>query len=75
MTALLGNALFALAPVNTWGLMEWIIFIIVLAAVCGIAYAVVNYCGFVIPPIVLRIFLIVVVAAFAIVAIRFLLSL
>jgi hypothetical protein len=69
------NALLAVAPVGTWGLMEWVIFLIILAAVIAIAYAALNYFGIQVPPIILRIILIVVVAAFAILAIRFLLSL
>lgn len=69
------TAVLALAPVNTWGLVEWFIFIIVIAAVCGITYAALQHFGIAIPPIILRIIGIVLVAAFAIVAIRFLLSL
>lgn len=69
------TAVLALAPVNTWGLGEWFVCIIVIAALCGITYAVLQYYGITIPPIFLRILGIVVVAAFAIIAIRFLLSL
>lgn len=69
------TALLALAPVNTWGLVEWFIFVIVIAAACGIVYLALEYFGIKIPPIFLRILGIVLVAAFAIMAIRFLLSL
>lgn len=71
----MSRALLAIAPVASWGLVDWFILIIVLAAVIGITYAVLNYFGVQIPPIFIRIVLIVIVAAFAIVAIRFLLSL
>ena len=69
------NALIALAPVNTWGIVEWFVFIIIIAAVCGITYLALQHFGITIPPIFLRILGIVLVAAFAILAIRFLLSL
>ena len=71
----MSTALLALAPVATWGIVEWFVFIIIIAAVCGITYSVLQYFGVAIPPIFLRILGIVLVAAFAIIAIRFLLSL
>lgn len=48
---------------------------LIIAAICGIAYAALNYFGVQIPPIVLKIIGIVLVAALAIIAVRFLLSL
>lgn len=69
------NSLLAVAPVAMWGLEQWVIFLIVIAAALGILYAVCQYYGFPIPPIFLRIVGIVLVAAFAILAIRFLFSL
>ena len=69
------STVLAIAPVNTWGLVEWFVFIIIIAAVCGITYAALQHFGVTIPPIFLRILGIVLVAAFAILAIRFLLSL
>lgn len=67
-------ALFALNP-GGWTIGEIVIAIIVIAAICGIAYAALNYFGVQIPPIVLKIIGIVLVAALAIIAVRFLLSL
>jgi membrane protein YdbS with pleckstrin-like domain len=66
------NALLALAPVKTWTVEDWIVFIVVLAAVIGVVYAALNYFGVTIPPVVTRIVLIVVVAVLAILAVRFL---
>ena len=69
------NVLLALAPVGTWGILEWFIFAIIFAAVLGITYLALQYFGVTIPPIFLRIVGIFLVSAFAILAIRFLLSL
>ncbi len=69
------HALLALAPVNSWGLAEWFIAVIVLAAVVGITKLSMQYFGIEVPDILWKIVAIVVVAAFAIIAIRFLLSL
>lgn len=69
------RALLAVAPVRSWELIDWAIFIIVICAVVGIVYTALNYFGVSIPPVLLRIVGIVIVAAFAILAIRFLLSL
>lgn len=69
------NALLAMAPAGAWGMQEWIIFAVVVAAVVGIVYAAFQYFGIPIPPILLKIVGIVAVAAFAIICIRFLFSL
>jgi hypothetical protein len=69
------NALLAIAPVATWGIQEWFVFIIVLAAVIGIVYLALQYFGIEVPTIIWRIILIVIVAAVAIMAVRFLFSL
>lgn len=64
-----------LAAVGAWSFGEVIVAIIIIAAVLGIAYAALNYFGVQIPPVVLKIIGIVLIAALAIVAVRFLLSL
>lgn len=69
------NTLLGVAPVRTWALEDWFVAIIVLAAVVGIVLAVLNYFNVPVPPIVLRIVGIVLVAALAIVAVRFLFTL
>lgn len=67
--------LLALGPVANWSIVDWVVTIIILAAVVGIAIATCQDFGITVPPVVWRIFGIVIVAAFAILAIRFLLSL
>lgn len=67
--------LMALQRVETWGFGEWIIAIIVIGSILGIAFLVLQYNEITVPPIILRIFMIVLIAAVAIVAVRFLLSL
>jgi hypothetical protein len=69
------NALLALAPVAAWGLVDWVICIIIVAAVIAVMYVALNQFGITIPPWAVRIFWILVVAVVAILAIRFLLSL
>jgi hypothetical protein len=68
------NALLALAPVGAWGIGEWIIAIIVIAACVGVMYVALNYFGVQIPPWAIRIFWIVVVACVAVFAVRLMLS-
>lgn len=67
--------LFALAPLAAWGIVEWVIAIIIIAAVIGIMFVALRQFGVSIPPFVVQIFWIVVCAAVAIVAIRIVLSL
>jgi hypothetical protein len=69
------NGLLAIAPVATWTLENWFVAIIIVAAVVGIVYLALQYFGVEIPPIVLRIIGIVIVAAIAIIAVRFLFTL
>ncbi len=59
-------ALLAVGPVAAWTLGDWLVAVVVIAAVVGIVYAATNYFGIPIPPIVLRIVSIVLVAALAI---------
>ncbi len=72
------NALFAqrgaLPPMGAWGFGEIIIAIIVIAACVGIMYVALRVFGVGIPPWVVQIFWIVVVAFVAIFAIRLLLG-
>jgi uncharacterized membrane protein len=69
------NILFAVTPVSTWSILDYLVFAIIVAAVVGITYAALQYFGIEVPSVVQRIVLIVAVAAFAILAIRFLFSL
>ena len=69
------NILFAVTPVSTWGILDYLVFAIIVAAVVGITYAALQYFGIEVPSVIQRIVLIVAVAAFAILAIRFLFSL
>ncbi len=61
--------------VHAWGLVDWLIFIVIAAACIGITYMALQYFGVTIPDIAVRIFWIVVVAVLAILAIRFVASL
>lgn len=69
MSALLANA------VATWTLGEILIAIVVVGAVVGIVYLALQFFGVSVPPVVVKIFWIVVIAVVAIIAIRFLLAL
>ncbi len=60
---------------NAWSFGDVVVAIIIVAAVLGILYAVLQYFGIPFPQIVLKIIGIVLIAALAIVAVRFLLSL
>ncbi len=68
------NVLLA-AAVGGWSIGEIVIAIVVIAAVVAVCYVALNQFGVAIPPWVIRIFWICVVAVVAIFAIRFLLSL
>ncbi len=68
-------ALLAISPASTWSLGDWLIAVVIIAACVGVAYLALNYFGIQIPQVLVRIFMICVVCAFAIVAIRFLFSL
>lgn len=72
MLSLLGDVVVANGG---WGIGHVLIAIIVIAAVVGITYAALKEFGVAIPAVVIKIFWIVVVAALAILAIKFLLSL
>ena len=64
--------MFALAPVRTWDLQEWVVAIVIIAAVFAVVYYSLQYFGIPFPPLLLKIIGIVLVAVFAIAAIRFL---
>lgn len=61
--------------IGGYSLVQIAIFIVVILAVCGIVYAAAQYFGIPVPPILVKIVGIVVVAALAILAIRFVASL
>ena len=63
-----------LAVIGAWGLSDILIAIVVIAAVVAIVYAALNYFGMTIPPVVVKIFWIVVIAVLAILAIKFIIS-
>lgn len=72
------NALLAqvrVVPAASWSLGEILIAVVVLAAIVAIVYAALQYFSVSIPPVVVRIFWILVVAVLAILAVKFLLSL
>ena len=70
------GTLLALAPVGTWGLQEWIIFIVIITAAIGVAYLVMTRVFGVVPPAWLVQILWICLAAFvAVMAIRFLFTL
>ncbi len=57
--------------IATWGLVDIIIFIVIIAACVGIMYIALQQFGVSIPPFIVKIFWIVVVCIVAIIAIRF----
>lgn len=69
------NAFAQLHHVGTWGLGEFLVAIVVIAALLAVVYKILAYLEFPIPAVAVQIFWIVVCAALAIWAIRFLLSL
>lgn len=60
---------------GAWDLEKVLIWVVVICALVGIAIAACQYFGVVVPPVIWRIIAIVVVAAVAILAIKFLLAL
>ncbi len=66
------NALLAIAPIASWGLVEWAVAVIIIAGVVIIAIKVLNYMGITIPAIFWQIFWIVVLVVIAVLAIKFL---
>lgn len=62
-------------PMSAWGIADFLVLIVLLGAAIAITYVALNYFGVAIPDWVIKIFWIVVVAAVAIFAIRFLFSL
>lgn len=68
-------SLLAISSASTWGLQEWFIAVIILAAVIGIVYLALREFGIVVPAAFGRILMIVVVAVIAVLAIRFLFTL
>ncbi len=67
--------LLALAPVGTWGIGDFLIAIVVIAAAVGITYIALRVFGVTIPGWLVQIFWICIAAVVAIFAIRFVLSL
>lgn len=70
----MNNALLALAPVGTWGIVEWLICIIIVCAAIGITRLALQYFGVEVPAIIWRIAMICVIAVIAIIAIKFIVS-
>jgi hypothetical protein len=69
------NALLAVGPVAGWTFGDILIAIVVIAAVCAVAFVALRHFGIQIPAFVAQIFWICVCAVVAVLAIRFLLSL
>jgi hypothetical protein len=63
--------MFALAPIATWGLVDIIIAVVIIAAIIGIMYVALRQFGVAIPQWAVTIFWICIVAIVAIFAIRF----
>ncbi len=61
-------------PISSWSIVDFLILIVILAACCGITIAALKYFEVTIPPVVIYIFWIVVVAVVAIFAIRLIAS-
>jgi hypothetical protein len=57
---------------HSWGFIDWACFIVLAAAVVAIVITALNYFGVQVPPVFVRVFWIVVVAAVCIAAILFL---
>lgn len=68
------NALLSVAPVRMWEMQDWFIFVIVIAAACAVVYFILQAMEVRIPPIVLRIIGIILLAVLGVFAIRFLFS-
>lgn len=71
----MSGAIFALRDIQTWGFGDFLIAIVIIAACFGIAYLALQYFEVTIPPVIIKIFWITVVAIVAIIGIRFVLSL
>lgn len=69
------GTLLALRDVGTWGVTDFLIAVVIIAACVGITIVALRYFGVIIPQIVIYIFWICVVAFVAIIAIRFVASL
>ncbi len=67
-------SLLALAPLVGWSMVDILVAIVIIAAAVGIMYAALNFFGITIPPVIIYIFWIVVIACVAILAIRFVAS-
>lgn len=67
--------MFGLAPIQTWGIGDFLIAIVVIAAAVGITYIALRVFGVTIPGWLVQIFWICIAAVVAIFAIRFVLSL
>ncbi len=62
-------------PISAWGVADFLVLVVLIAAVVGITYVALRYFGVTIPAEIAHIIWIVIVAAVAIIAIRFLFSL
>ncbi len=71
----MSELLFAIAPVATWSLVEWLVFIIVIAGAVGIAYVILKQTGVQIPAYIATVLWIILAVVVGVVAIRFLASL
>jgi len=65
----------AVGPIATWGLIQWIVALIIICGIIAIMYIILGVLGYTIPPWVIRIFWICVAVVVAIFAIKFLASL
>lgn len=68
------SMLLALRDVATWGIVDFIKAVVIIAAILGIAYLALQYFEVTIPPILIKIFWIVVVCLVALVAINLIAS-
>lgn len=71
------NTMFSLwqSSVSAWGLVDWLVFIVIAGACIGIVYVALRVFGVAIPDWAVKIFWIVVAACVAVLAIRFVASL
>ena len=69
LAALFIGAMFA-GPIQSWSFAEFAIAIIAVIAICAIVYAFCQWAGITIPPMMIRVILIVIAAVFCIAAIR-----
>ncbi len=66
------EVLFAIAPVATWGLVEWLIAIIIICGMVGIAWVIIKQTGVQVPGYVATVLWILLAVVIGVVAIRFL---